>query len=461
MSGRKGETMAVTKHKQASQAAGCHHTAFCSQPVSGFHGQNQAWKPPSAQAVGLSMLPLEPCWGSGWSGDTRSVGLSGLFKGRGLIGLLGLPDGVENARPDIGQGSHRDGMALAFSPLALVILLGPGFLERTLPGKLLQGIAPGLDAAQPSMGFLVRPALEEDWRGARKGLKAAGALVARAVITHFGEHARRETGARSWQSLEELVVLMHQKKALNLLIIVSNLLHQGFQLVEQRHHQPRFGASRHRVRLQARLLELCSHLLGGQLGSGIPGLFQQGRQIFHRGRASCLQGGIGPQKFQCRGLLQFAEQFQSDGVVGFETSRELVDQAGLCPNQCILVARQGFDLLDLLAIRVEPTQIRKVGASRFRQQIRVNRVRFGSRRRSPSLNGSRVDGIDRPAGFQQMGDQQPMRRFHDARDLLTAFEASQACQVGIQLAQSFGTMSHPDRPQLMALLVNTQRIVIG
>jgi hypothetical protein len=418
-------------------------------------------QPRSAQAVGLSMLPLEPCWGNGWSGDTRSVGLSGLFKGRGVIGLLRLPDGVENARPDIGQGSHRDGMALAFSPLALVILLGPGDLLRTLPGKLRHRIAPGLDAAQPSMGFLVRPALEEDWRGARKGLKAAGALVARAVITHFGEHARRETGARSWQSLEELVVLMHQKKAFDLLVVVSNLLHQGFQLVEQRHHQPRFGASRHHVRLQARLLELCSHLLGGQLRSGIPGLFQQGRQIFHRGRASCLQGGIGPQKFQCRGLLQFAEQFQRDGVVGYASSRELVDQAGLCPHQCILVARQGFDLLDLFAIRVEPTQIRKVGASRFRQQIRVNRVRLGSRRRSPSLNGSRVDRIDRPAGFQQMGDQQPVGGLNDAGDLLTVLRTSHPLQVGIQLAQPRRAMGDTDRSQLMTLIVNRERIMIG
>src|SRR6266849_10837695 len=180
MSGRKGETMAVTKHKQASQAAGCHHTAFCSQPVSGFHGQNQAWKPPSAQAVGLSMLPLEPCWGSGWSGDTRSVGLSGLFKGRGVIGLLGLPDGVENARPDIGQRADRDGMALALGPLALVILFGPGFLLGTLPGKLVQGIAPGLDTAQAPMGFLIRPALEEHRRRASQSLQTAGALIAAA-----------------------------------------------------------------------------------------------------------------------------------------------------------------------------------------------------------------------------------------------------------------------------------------
>src|SRR5215472_10630255 len=114
--GRKGETMAVTKHKQASQAAGCHQTAISSQPVSGFHHQNQAWKPRSTQASGLRMLPLEPSWGSGWSSGTRSVCLPSLLKGRGLIWLLRLPDGIENARPDIGQRSDRNGMAFALGP---------------------------------------------------------------------------------------------------------------------------------------------------------------------------------------------------------------------------------------------------------------------------------------------------------------------------------------------------------
>jgi hypothetical protein len=111
----------------------------------------------------------------------------GLLKGGGVIGLLLLPQSVENARPDIGQGSHRDAMALALGPFALVILLGPGFLVRTLPGKLMQGIAPGFDAAQASMRFLVRPALEQDGRGAGERLPAPGAVIAAAVIAAFGQ----------------------------------------------------------------------------------------------------------------------------------------------------------------------------------------------------------------------------------------------------------------------------------
>jgi hypothetical protein len=170
--------MAVTKHEQASQAAFCHQSVGLVQPVSGLSHQKQAWKPHSQQAVGLRKHSLEQCWERSWSGDPKSVGLPGLLKGGGLIGLPLLPDRIENARPDIGQGSYRETMAFAFSSFALIILLGPGFLESTLPGKLLQGIAPGLDATQPSVRFLIRPALKEDWRGASESLQAACTLIA-------------------------------------------------------------------------------------------------------------------------------------------------------------------------------------------------------------------------------------------------------------------------------------------
>src|SRR5690348_976100 len=87
-------------------------------------------------AVDRRMLSLKPWWERSWSGYTRGRSLPGLLKGCGLIQLLRLPNGRENARPDIGQGSEGDGMALALSPLALVILLCPSFLESALPGEL-------------------------------------------------------------------------------------------------------------------------------------------------------------------------------------------------------------------------------------------------------------------------------------------------------------------------------------
>jgi len=147
----KGEMKTVTRHEQVSQADCCTQSVRCTQFLSGVPRRKQLGQWRSVQAIGPRKLRREPGWKSGWSGDARSMGLPGLCKSRGVIGLLRLPDGVENARPDIGQGSDRDGMALALSPLALIILFGPGFLERTLPSELVQGVAPGLDTAQSAM----------------------------------------------------------------------------------------------------------------------------------------------------------------------------------------------------------------------------------------------------------------------------------------------------------------------
>ena len=383
-----------------------------------------------------------------------------VLKGGRLIAAATGPYGKDDPHPHVSKRSDRDGMALALGPLALVIFLGPGFLVGTLPSELVQGIAPGLDAAQPTMRFLVRPALEEDWRGASQSLQAASTLIAAAVIAYFGQQSRSKTRSSSWQSLEEFAIGVHQKKARNLLVVASNLLEQRFQLVEQGQHQPRFGARRNLIGLQARPLEVHRHPLGRQLRSWIPGLFEYSCQVLCRSGASRLQGGIGAQEFQRRGLVQLAEQVQNNGVVGFEAGRELVDQASLHLDQRILVAGQGFDLLNLLTVGIEPTQILEVGTPGFGQQIGVNAIGLRSRGGSSLLNGTRIDRVDGPSLFQQMSDQESMRRFHDAGDLLPASRTSQPFQVRIQLAQSFGTMSNADRAEALPVFIDARSIMV-
>src|SRR5579884_402899 len=234
--------MAVTRHKQASQAA--------------FRHRGRAGGKPSQH-------PRKSLWINTWSGDMRSMGLPGSVKDCCLIRLLRLPDGVQDACPHIGQRTNGDGMTLALSSLALVIVPGPGFGLGTLPGKLLQGIAPGLDTAQPSMCFLICPALEQDRRGTSEGLQATGTVITIPIFAHLRQQTRSETLASSRQGLEQVAVGVDQKKALNLLVILCNLFEQRLQLIEQRQHQPSFGASDDLGGVQARLLEVCCDLLGG------------------------------------------------------------------------------------------------------------------------------------------------------------------------------------------------------
>src|SRR5712692_11419827 len=71
-----------------------------------------------------------------------------------------------------------------------------------------------------------------------------------------------------------------------------------------------------------------------------------------------------------------------------------------------------------------------------------------------SFYRSRVDRIDWPALFQQMGNQQTMLGFNNTSHLLFLAGADQVFQEPIQLAQSFWAMSHASRTGLMPLLVN-------
>jgi len=395
------------------------------------HGGNRLGDSVGAEACGTGKGPRSAAPAqesrmdkSGMDSDrglVERMGLPGRFKGRGVIGLLGLPDGIENARLDIGQRPDRDGMALALGLLALVILPGPGFLVRTLPGKLVQGIAPGLDAPQSAMRFLVRPALEEDGRSPSQSLP---------------------TGA------------------LNLLVVGSNLLEQRVQLGDQGQHQPRFGARGDLGGLQLGLLQLHDELLGFLPRSRVAGLLEQRRQLVHRGRASRLQRRIGPQERQRRGLLQLTEHLQGHRVIGFEASRELVDQARLHLDQGILVARQGLEFLDLLAVGIEPAQILEVRTPGFGQQIGVKRVGLGSRGGSSLLHCARINRVHRPSLFQQMSNQEPMGGFHDTSDLLFSLWPGDPLQVCIQLTQPFGRMGDTDRSQWLALFINAQRIMM-
>jgi hypothetical protein len=82
-----------------------------------------------------------------------------LHKGRRIIGLVGLEHGEKNACPNIRQSPNGDAMTFPFCTFALIVGQGPLFLQRALPGKLMQGIAQWFDTRHPPMGLGVVPAL--------------------------------------------------------------------------------------------------------------------------------------------------------------------------------------------------------------------------------------------------------------------------------------------------------------
>ncbi len=125
--------MAVTKHKLVSQAA----------------PQASGVKPTTARQVSHQpSLRL---------GDAPGMSKLGSLKGRGLVRLLLGPDGKYDAHPNIGQSTHGDGVTFALGSFALVRGFGPQLRARTMKSKMVQGIAQGLNAAQPSRSFGIVP----------------------------------------------------------------------------------------------------------------------------------------------------------------------------------------------------------------------------------------------------------------------------------------------------------------
>lgn len=396
-------------------------------------------------------------------GDPSRLGMGVLsrFKGAGFVVLLLAPNGEQDAYPDIGQGSHGNRMALAFCAFAQVILLRPRLRAGTVKGKLLEGVAQGLDTAEAAMGLGIRATLIEDWRGSSQSLQALCRWIATPIIADLSQQTRSQTNSCARQGQKTLVVLMRKKKAFNFLIIGCDLFDQRFQLIKNGQKQPGLGAGRDLIGLQGWLLEVRNDATGRRPRSRIALVSQQGLHLRDLSFAGLVRGRELAQKGQCRRLIQVAEKSQGDGIICLEASRELVEQAGLHLDQSILVAGQLLEFLDQLAIRAEPTQIGKIGSPGLGKQIGINGIGFGPRRGTVSVNGARVHRIDRPPSLQQETDQETVGRLDHAGNLLLAWSISYLLQILMQVLQPFRRMGHPDRSQLPTLLINGQGIMIG
>ena len=118
-------------------------------------------------------------------------------------------------------------MAFALRSLALVVGQRPGFFQGRLPGKLIERVAQRFQASGAFPHFGIVATLEGHRSRPSQSLQARGISVAAAILANFRQQPRRQALARAWQTAEDLVVFMAQKKAGNLLVVVGDLLNQG------------------------------------------------------------------------------------------------------------------------------------------------------------------------------------------------------------------------------------------
>ncbi len=293
------------------------------------------------------------------SSSARMLLLCSLKDGA-LIAAVIHPHGEDDPDPHVRQRPNSYRVALALRSFTLIVVSSPCLTLGALPGELVQSIAQGFDAPQAAMRFGIHPALKQHRRGSTQRLQTAGVAVAASIITDFGQQSRSQTLACTRQARKNLMVLMGQKKGVNLPVVLSDLLEQWQQLIHQHQHQTRFGACGHRISLQMGLMHLLENLSCNKLGIGMLGLSKNLLELCLGSGHRRLWGGIALQEPQGTLLLQFGKQIQSHRIIGFEAGRELIDQARLHVDQGVLIAREHFELCNLLAIWDEAMQVGKV-----------------------------------------------------------------------------------------------------
>jgi hypothetical protein len=134
---------------------------------------------------------------------TRRMRPLGHFKGRGLIADFVHPYAVDDAHPDVGQGSDSHTVGFALRSFPEVLGQRPGFLQRRLPGELVQGVAQRFHARETFVRFSVIATLEGHWRGPSQSLHTGGTGIAGAVIAPFSEQTWGQTSEGTRQSMPQ------------------------------------------------------------------------------------------------------------------------------------------------------------------------------------------------------------------------------------------------------------------
>lgn len=256
-----------------------------------------------------------------------------LLKHGGLIAGLAQPHAIDDAHPDICQGSYSHTVGLALCTLTPIIVPCPDFLQRRLPSELVQSVAQGLQAREAFVRFGKIATLKRHRSGSGQGLDTVGISVAGAIIAPFGQQTRSQAFACPRQRTPDRLVVMGQKKGADLLVVASNILDHHQQLVDQREHQARLSTDDDCAGDQLGAVQLLDDLAGSSRRVGMLGQAQGGGDLFHRSALSSLERRIGLQKHECRVLVQLGEQGKRGRIVLLEASRQLVYQASLRLDQ--------------------------------------------------------------------------------------------------------------------------------
>ncbi len=234
-----------TEHEEVYHAASWRQAASLSLTPCRLHDGKRACSLKGKKRGGFasqSLASLSRCWGM--------RALSSQEGGR-LIALVLPPYGKDDSCPNVGEGAYGFGVTFALNSFSLIVVPGPRFTLRGLPGELMQGIAQRFTTSIASVRFRIRSTLKDDWGGGRSGGKTAGISIAIPIIPNFCQQSGSKAFSCTWKGTEDFLVFMREKKLFDHLVDLRDLLNQWQKLPEQNQHQARFGAGRDGISVAA------------------------------------------------------------------------------------------------------------------------------------------------------------------------------------------------------------------
>src|SRR5579885_1386286 len=231
----------VTEHEQVYHAATWRQAASLSLTPRRLRGAKKpcpaTGKKEPDPVLFCQLKPVKPA--RPISGDVPGMGALGSLKRLGLITCLALPHAINDAHPNVSQSPDSHAVAFPLCAFALIVRACPGFLPCALPSKLIERVAQRLHTGKAFVGFGVIAALKGHRRCASQGLYTAGIGIAAAVLAPLSKYARSQPLACTGQARKDGLVLMSQKKGLDLFLVSRNVLDHHQQLLHQREQQAR------------------------------------------------------------------------------------------------------------------------------------------------------------------------------------------------------------------------------
>jgi hypothetical protein len=282
-----------------------------------------------------------------------------------VVGFMVSPHHKDNLKPLGAQGSQRAGVAMPFSPLLSIVMIGPFTLIKRGKSQPVSTVTHDLVTRETKLHQATFAAGLSDRHRSSLGLKVTKRFPAIGGIAQFspqGGYDRAGFGPR--QALNQGRCRHRDEKTSDPVAVTIHRVAQGSELEQKDFKQLRLS-SNHMIRhRKLGWLKLLPQFLAARLAEMV---LAPGKSIpLPRSKlGKSLGRGIGLEKIQRNVGFQVLKHLQHPGIVFLERHSDLIEHACFVARQTVKVSAEQFKLLGLCGVGLKRSQMDVIGAQKF------------------------------------------------------------------------------------------------